>query len=162
MESCRKEMETVEVVGFEPANECIRVLGTMYNGLLSGLGALVWYGYTNMHKSFIGVASDNNSQVGFNLAGMYIQYRETIDKENFVVRFEENPGLIVPTRERALVDYMRFEAPVEDDEHLMIGIDDYLRDHDTSKLLEVAEFYGVKRQMEKAIDLSEEFMGEIG
>ncbi len=150
-------MENIDYGGIADG---MHTIATVCGGLMSGIGALVWHGYTNMHRSFVGLVSDDPRVAEMRMYGIILQYRQNPDTDNFVEPHTENPRLLIPTRERAIVDYMRFESITEDDENLMLAIDEYLRDHDSGELLRVAEFYGVREQMEQAIGLSRDYMIE--
>lgn len=57
----------------------------------------------------------------------------------------------VPTKERALCDYMR-HLDVFELSYFVDGLHDYLEENGSDMLLQVAEHYGVRDQMQKWID----------
>ncbi len=127
----------------------------MYDGVLTGLGGLVWHGMTNMFTNFLDIAVTDKTLDGIRLYGAYFTYVTELDTENFLAPCEYNSKILIPTRERALVDHMRFGIAVEDDEHLMIALQVYLdTGGDAEDILKVAEFYGVREQMENSIEIS--------
>jgi hypothetical protein len=142
--------------------EDYRGIINLYSGILTGLGALVWYRMTNLPSNFFDIAVTDKELDGIKLFGAEYVYVPDLDVENFLIPCEYNQTILIPTRERALVDYMRFGIAVEEDENLMIALQEYdiLFNGDFSKVLAVAEFYGVRCQMEKEIELSKDWDSE--
>lgn len=120
-------------------------VASIYQGILTGLGGLVWHGMTNLYCNFLQIAVTDKDLEGIRLNGAEFLYNPELDTKNFLIPCEFNSELLIPTRERALVDYMRFGIAVEDDEHLMIALDWYFSNegHDLNQLLKVAEVMGL-------------------
>ena len=132
----------------------------LYSGVLTGLGGLVWHGMTNMYRNFLEIAVEDKKLDGIRLYGADYVYVEELDKNNFLVECEDNPKILIPTKERSIIDYMRFGISVEEDENLMIAIQEYIRLNNTKNLIDVAKFYNVENQIIKAIDIAERWDSE--
>jgi len=80
----------------------------------------------------------------YNTKYFYV-YLGDIDYNNYVRQYTDD--LLVPTAERALVDYIRFEK-IQDEGTLLWAMQDYLDSSncDIDKLYEVADFYNVPRE----------------
>ena len=90
----------------------------------------LWTSYESLHKADIGLA--------------VYYYKENIDYDNYLIPDKDNPFILVPTKERAIV-----EAIIDDmlDEGILIeSIQNYLQFFCNMDLLyEVADFYKLDR-----------------
>lgn len=73
-------------------------------------------------------------------------YCDNIDEENYTIQMSTNEKLLLPTAERAIIEYIM--NPDRCDEGLLLeALDSYInRNQDISKLYEVSDFYGCDRQ----------------
>lgn len=138
------------------------------SGILTGRGALVYHGYLT-YFDFIEVAALNGSTETIYTSWVLNRLSyfpvNRLDFKNFLEPSKYNSSLLVPTVERALVDFMLDQAIDTEDEDLMYALQVYNKEksEDFSKLLEVASFYDVRPAMEQAISISktwDKFDGE--
>lgn len=73
-------------------------------------------------------------------------YCNEIDTENYAIKYKDS--LLLPTVERAIVDYIRMED-IRDEGTLIWAIQDYIDSskYDMNKVYEVAEFYNVPKEV---------------
>lgn len=73
-------------------------------------------------------------------------YLDEIDTDNYVSHYKD--AFILPTVERAIVDYIRMED-IRDEGTLIWAIQDYIDSskYDMNKVYEVAEFYNVPKEV---------------
>lgn len=107
--------------------------------------ALNCNGMTTIRKKIIDVYAPNIYLDKINNRIYKFIYLGDIDYNNYVRRY--NDDLLVPTAERALVDYIRFEK-IQDEGTLLWAMQDYLDSPncDINKLYEVSDFYNVPRE----------------
>lgn len=129
------------------------------SGVATGRGSLVWHAVTNMPRNFLSLATVHSDGVSRKIRGLEFSYQPEVDSENFLFPCPYNKNVLIPTFERALVDYQRYDAGCIDDEHFTEAAEEYAKQHngDFSKVLEVAEFYGCRPLMEEAIEVAKEY-----
>lgn len=135
-----------------------------FSGILSGLGGMVWHGLSSFFRDLYLFATTDKEQAQQRPTGAAYVYVPEIDTENFLEPCPYNPAILIPSQERSLVLYQLYEALVPyDDEQLMFGMQqyDYIHKGDNSKLLEVADFYGRRAEIEKSWELSKDFDTEF-
>lgn len=76
----------------------------------------------------------------------YIYY-PNLDREHYLVPSEFNKNLLIPTRERALIDYVILQEEYGDEGILIESLQSYLRDYekDLPELYKVADFFKLNR-----------------
>lgn len=73
-------------------------------------------------------------------------YRNPIDYDNYVAPMDTNENLLLPTKERAIVEYILVERWC-DEGTLIEALKTYLEwEENREKLYEVADFYGLPRE----------------
>jgi len=107
--------------------------------------ALNCNGMTTIRKKIIDVYAPNIYLDKINNRIYKFIYLGDIDYDNYVRQYTDD--LLVPTAERALVDYIRFEK-IQDEGTLLWAMQDYLDSPncDIDKLYEVSDFYNVPRE----------------
>lgn len=92
---------------------------------------------------FINIPYDIIHQVN-NTIYRFLHFEKVYDK-NYVVPFKNN--LLLPTVERAIIDYIRYES-IRDEGTLIWALQDYINDerYNMDKIYEVADFYNVSRR----------------
>jgi hypothetical protein len=75
-------------------------------------------------------------------------YVQDLDREHYLKSSESNPNLLIPTQERALVDYIKLEEEYGDEGILIESLQSYLAQHSDNleKLYEVADFFKLPRE----------------
>ena len=116
-------------------------------GALNRLGLVTWYDgqsfQTTTHPEYEG------RQVCYSL----LWYLPDIDADDAYIEriLKTNFGpMRLPTKERALVDYMR-HLDIFELSYFVDGLHDYLEEFGPEELLKVAEHYGVREEMSKWI-----------
>lgn len=129
------------------------------SGVLSGRGALIWLAATLLPRNILDFATTQKELDGSSIGGIRYSYQPEVDSENFLSPCPYNKNVLIPTFERALVDYQRYDAGCIDDEHFTEAAEEYAKQHngDFSKVFEVAEFYGCRPLMEEAIEIAKEY-----
>lgn len=115
--------------------------------VLFGASALANAGLTTMTTDAITVFTKIKSVEGFWGIARFVYIEDDIDYTNFVTRGKTHPHILIPTKERALVESIKYIDKC-DEGFLMEALDTYVNwnKEDVSKLEEVAEFYHVSKE----------------
>lgn len=111
------------------------------NSALNYAGLIYWY------PNCIDVLTNYNelNNVTFYLTTYY--YKPAMNNKHYTRPSKDNPNLLIPTRERALVDYMLYQDEYGDEGLLIEALQNYLEQFkDMDKLYEVADFYKLPRE----------------
>lgn len=110
--------------------------------VLFGPAALANAGLTTMTKNTITTFTKVKEIEGCWGVARFVYIDDDIDYTNYVRRDENNPHILIPTKERALVESIKYIDKC-DEGFLMEALDTYINwfKGDTSKLEEVAKFY---------------------
>lgn len=118
-----------------------------YSGIVTGITALVWNGICSMLPWYTELSSSNSVLNDIHIPlGRYV-YKPYVDKENYLRPSSNNPKMLVPTVERAVVEYILDEEHC--DEGILIeALKNYLWQYPEKlqELYKVAEFYGLARE----------------
>lgn len=123
-------------------------------GTAVGPCALQRHGLVSWYYGMLYQTTPSPQRDGTQLTNSLLCYLPDIDADNeFIARsFRTLLGpMRLPTKERALVDYMR-HLDVFELSYFVDGLHDYLEENGPDLLLQVAEHYGVRKQMQKWID----------
>ena len=104
--------------------------------------ALARNGLIVFNCDHLDIMTDREDFDNFDLAYVTFYFYNDIDYENYVAPYYTNENLLLPTRERAIIDYARNETWC--DEGILIeALKNYLFQYrdDLSVLFEVAKFY---------------------
>lgn len=111
--------------------------------VLAGACALSRRGLTTITPAFLQLYTNDVKFDGFSFGvGMYI-YKPNLDYLNYVTPMSTNKNLLLPSRERAIVEYLLLEkwcdegTLIEALKTYQLLVDDY------TELYRVAEFYGL-------------------
>lgn len=130
--------------------------------VLCGACALGWTGLAMVNYNHLCMMTSFPKYDGFSLVYMTYYYYPKIDYEHWVTPYIKNPNILVPTKERAIVEYLKNEKWC--DEGLLIeALRNYLDFFRNDKeLFKVADFFELERDtllywMKEALE--EEFPG---
>lgn len=123
-------------------------------GTAVGACALQRHGLVSWYLGLLGQTTSHKKWHRLQVLNSLLWYLPDIDADNeFIERtLKTNYGLMrLPTKERALVDYMR-HLDVFELSYFVEGLHDYLWQYDVNLLLLVADHYGVRDEMQHWID----------
>ena len=107
--------------------------------------ALARVGLTTQNAVHLDLFSDVNESDHLSNGRITYYYKENIDYEHYVTPMETNSNLLLPTKERALVEYIQNEKWC-DEGTLIEALKTWLfAFKDMDKLYEVADFFGLDR-----------------
>lgn len=111
--------------------------------VLCGECALNRVGLVHFNSDHLHLMTDQPDFDNFSMVYMTYFYYPVIDFTNWVSPCRTNKLLLLPTRERAIIDYLRCENHC-DEGYLIEALKNYLEQfQDLPKLREVATFYDV-------------------
>lgn len=120
----------------------------MYNGIITLSTAMNRVGLCYFNSWFLDLATDKIEIKDMEFSMCRYLYYPDLDRVHYLVPSESNPDLLIPTRERAIVDYVKLQDEYGDEGILIESIQSYLRDYeeDLPKLYEVADFLKLPRK----------------
>lgn len=110
--------------------------------------ALARNGLTTQNAVLLNLFTTYERLDGFDAGVVVYFYNPNIDYENYISAMPHNPYVLLPTKERAIAEYLKFEKWC-DEGTLIEALDSYLfwSDYDVTELYKVCDFYGVKRDV---------------
>lgn len=123
----------------------IKGMAIEHNFLVSE-AALIYNGLSRLQQDLIMIRTPYAHQDDMRLGSLSLKYIPGFDTEHFLQQVPETT-LMVPTEERAVVDYLR-DRHHQFEEYLLQAFYDYNARHggDLSRLYEVAAYYDVPRE----------------
>lgn len=105
-------------------------------------------GLCHFNSWYLDLATDTKELDGIRLPMCRYIYYPDLDRVHYLVPSKSNPDLLIPTKERAIVDYIKLQEEYGDEGILIESIQSYLRDYeeDLPKLYEVADFFRLPRE----------------
>lgn len=121
---------------------------SMYSGIMTLSTAMNRVGLCYFNSWYLDLASDRKELNGFKFPMCRYLYYPDLDRIHYLTPSKDNPNLLIPTRERAIVDYIKLEEEYGDEGILIESLQSYLRDYeeDLPKLYEVADFFKLPRK----------------
>ena len=118
------------------------------NGVMTLSSAANRVGLCYFNSWFLDLATDNYELDGIRFPMCRYIYYPDLDREHYLVPSASNPDLLIPTRERAIVDYIKLQENYGDEGILIESLQTYLADYsiDLPKLYEVAAFLKLPRE----------------
>ena len=109
--------------------------------------ALARVGLINYNAGHLQLMTNDSSFDKFSMCYITYYYYENIDYEKYVIPSADNPNILVPTKERAIIEYMKNEK-WRDEGVLIEALKNYLRwFRNDEKLYKVADHFEVKRDL---------------
>ena len=114
--------------------------------VIAGACALSRNGLTTISPGYLQVFTAEEDFDGFSFGvGMYI-YRDPIDYDNFVTPMKTNSNLLLPSRERSVVEFILVDRWC-DEGTLIEALKSYKQwEENYTKLYHAAEFYGLSEK----------------
>lgn len=122
-----------------------------YDSVLTGImtlsSAANRVGLCHFNSWYLDLATDNHELNGIRFPMCRYIYYPNLDRLHYLVPSESNPDLLIPTKERAIVDYIKLQDEYGDEGILIESIQSYLRDYeeDLPELYKVADFFKLSR-----------------
>lgn len=114
--------------------------------VLCGFCALARAGLTTFNNTILALWQDQVPRYdGINFGVVVYYYKEDIDYEHYLRADSDNPHILIPTKERAIVEYILNEKWC-DEGMLVEALKNYLLvdpAYNMDLLLEVADFFGL-------------------
>lgn len=115
----------------------------LFAGIVTMNTALARNGLVYFSPVYLDIAS----KAACSKSGIMRYLNTNTDTEHYTRPSKDNPNLLIPTRERALVDYMLYQDEYGDEGLLIEALQNYLEQFkDMDKLYEVADFYKLPRE----------------
>ncbi len=137
-----------------------------YNGVMALATASNRRGLCYFNSNYLQLLTDKEQLDRLQLATCEYIYYPNLDRVHYVEPSAVNPGLLIPTRERAIVDYIKLLEEYGDEGILIESLQSYLYNFskDLPKLYEVADFFQLSRDsldywLEEARNESDMSMG---
>ena len=120
----------------------------MYSGIVTLNTAVARNGLTFLSTGYLNLATDKSELQSIRSNSFCYIYYPDLDREHYLVPSASNPDLLIPTRERAIVDYIKLQENYGDEGILIESLQTYLADYsiDLPKLYEVAAFLKLPRE----------------
>ena len=117
------------------------------NAYLVADSALVYDGLTRLQGTAIDLLTARPELHGRGIGRVIFHFMEGYDRSNFLSEIPGTDGVMCPTQERALIDYLRYPE-IQDEETLLQAFLDYVKTHGKlDELYEVGAFYSVGREL---------------
>lgn len=119
-----------------------------FDGVLTLSTAANRVGLCYFNSWFLQIAVNSQELDNIELPMCQYIYYPNLDREHYLNPSKSNPNLLIPTQERALVDYIKLEEEYGDEGILIESLQSYLAQHSDNleKLYEVADFFKLPRE----------------
>lgn len=120
----------------------------MCKGIVTLNTSVARNGLTYLAAAYLNLATDKKELSNIKTNSFRFIYYPDLDRLHYLVPSKNNPDLLIPTKERAIVDYIKLQDEYGDEGILIESIQSYLRDYeeDLPKLYEVADFFKLSRE----------------
>lgn len=137
-----------------------------YEGVLSGFGGLMWHRYVKLFMNLLNFATSDQSLEDLWMPNVLYTWVPEVDTQNFLAPCKYNPKILIPTVERSIVLYRKYEDYTlyfgigGEDDYLMYAMQHYRAIHgeEIGELLKVADFYHCRDEIMECWEISKNWV----